>query len=279
MAIFAGAAQAHQNDPCQITLTPETALNILGKQPTHSVTAYVTRKGGDSEAAPGSSTSPGATCKAGGGGPLAGVTVHFVITSGPNAGKTADVVTDADGKAVFTWTGTVPGLDTVSASTTYNFDEWSGTDPSNPATGVQCTKAAQPTSIAIIYKWTCSETLTDTATKTWENPPTVIATYVPTVTMALSTKCHTNKFKIGPSITPSSNVKSSSLYVDGKLVSTKTTGPFVFTVNAKRYSAGRSHRVTVITQFDNGQSITTKGKFKNCAARVTQRRVSPKFTG
>jgi len=50
--------------------------------------------------------------------PLFNTQVDFNVVSGPNAGQTAHVVTDPDGVAIFSYTGTVTGTDTVVASVT-----------------------------------------------------------------------------------------------------------------------------------------------------------------
>jgi hypothetical protein len=49
---------------------------------------------------------------------LQGSTVDFTIPSGPNAGKTGSAVTNASGVAVFDYTSSTSGTDTVQASTT-----------------------------------------------------------------------------------------------------------------------------------------------------------------
>jgi Big-like domain-containing protein len=50
------------------------------------------------------------------GAPVSGTTVTFDITSGPNAGKTATAATNASGVATFTYSSSLAGTDTVSAS-------------------------------------------------------------------------------------------------------------------------------------------------------------------
>lgn len=49
---------------------------------------------------------------------LQGAVINFAVPSGPNAGRTGTGTTDANGVATFTYTGTTPGTDTVSSSTT-----------------------------------------------------------------------------------------------------------------------------------------------------------------
>lgn len=53
-----------------------------------------------------------------GGAPLAGATVTFSASAGPNAGKSGTAVTDASGTATFTYSSAVAGADTWTASFT-----------------------------------------------------------------------------------------------------------------------------------------------------------------
>ena len=90
-----------------ISLSPATASNPIGTS--HTLTALVTS----------------------GGTPLAGKTVTFTVLSGPHAGVTGTGVTDADGKATFSYTGTMVGTDTIQASFV---DAGSRTQTSNTVT-------------------------------------------------------------------------------------------------------------------------------------------------
>ena len=76
--------------PATLTLSPAADTNPVGTP--HTVTATVEDAGGN---------------------PVSGVTVRFSVT-GANGASGADV-TDANGQATFTYTGTVAGLDTISA--------------------------------------------------------------------------------------------------------------------------------------------------------------------
>ena len=76
-----------------ITLSPVSATNNLGE--THTLTAKIQ----DSQ-----------------GNPIAGKTVTFTITSGPNAGMTGTAVTNAQGEATFSYTSSLTGTDTIVAS-------------------------------------------------------------------------------------------------------------------------------------------------------------------
>ena len=80
-----------------ITLTPATADNPVGT--IHTVTATVVSN----------TPSPGT--------PVVGTTVTFLVTSGPNAGATGTGVTDALGKATFSYTSNgIVGTDTIKAT-------------------------------------------------------------------------------------------------------------------------------------------------------------------
>jgi len=79
----------------QIALTPATATQAVGTP--YNATALVSDGAGHA---------------------LANVTVTFQIANGPNTGKTASGTTDATGKAVFTYTSTTSGTDTLQASIT-----------------------------------------------------------------------------------------------------------------------------------------------------------------
>jgi hypothetical protein len=80
--------------PANLTLSPETATNPVGTS--HTVTAVAT---------------------AANGAPVAGATVTFTVTAGPNVGQSGTDVTDATGTATFTYTSNgAPGTDTISAS-------------------------------------------------------------------------------------------------------------------------------------------------------------------
>lgn len=70
-------------------------------------------------------------------------------------------------------------------------------------------------------------------------------------------------------------VKTARLYIDGRLRATRKSGRFV--INTASYSSGL-HRIRVVTEFTDGQTVTRTGSFRRCQLRAT-RRVSPQFTG
>src|ERR1035438_6007525 len=96
-----------------LTLTPGAAQNPLGAN--HKLTATFTQ----------ASTTGGAPT------PIVGATVTFTVTSGPNTGVTGTGVTDVNGQATFTYTSSLAGTDTITATAV---DAASVTHTSNPAT-------------------------------------------------------------------------------------------------------------------------------------------------
>src|SRR5262249_21616635 len=63
--------------------------------------------------------------------PIANLAVTFRVTAGPDTGKTGQITTGADGKALFAWTSRTVGTDTLEADLTL---QGGGTLASNPAT-------------------------------------------------------------------------------------------------------------------------------------------------
>jgi Bacterial Ig-like domain (group 1) len=76
-----------------ITLSPSSGTNKTGEG--HTVTATVQTEKGE---------------------PVVGTDVHFEVVSGPNAGKTGEVKTEASGKAQFTYASAKTGTDHIAAS-------------------------------------------------------------------------------------------------------------------------------------------------------------------
>src|SRR3989337_662399 len=76
-----------------IVLSPATAENLVGTG--HMVTATLEDTFGNK---------------------IVGVTVTFTVFSGPNAVITDTAISDLNSQATFTYTGLVPGVDTIKAS-------------------------------------------------------------------------------------------------------------------------------------------------------------------
>ncbi|ABE52882.1 Ig-like domain-containing protein [Methanococcoides burtonii] len=90
-AFFMGSTNAIVGEG--ILLSPDSAINNLGES--HEVTATVQDDNGAA---------------------VTGTMVHFEIASGPNAGTTADVLTDTNGEASFSFTSQSVGTDVIVAS-------------------------------------------------------------------------------------------------------------------------------------------------------------------
>ncbi len=81
-----------------ITLTPQTQTHNVGEQAQIGATFFFVETNGSI--------------------PLANQTIVFFVISGPNQNVSATTITNAQGQATFTYTGLVPGIDTVRARDT-----------------------------------------------------------------------------------------------------------------------------------------------------------------
>jgi hypothetical protein len=109
--IFFGALDVHSGAAVVgegVVLSPTSATNDVGQ--THTLTATVQDDNGA---------------------PIQGVTVHFQVTSGPNAGINGNADTGSDGKATFSYTSSTTGTDHIVASFT---DAQGGSHTSNEVT-------------------------------------------------------------------------------------------------------------------------------------------------
>ena len=216
--------------------------------------------------------------------------VHFQIVSGPNANNPGATVNVGPTGPTFTWTGTTPGVDTVTVTFVgpefQTFDDIKDKDGSDGKT-TQCVPVDEdiptdPSKSDFDPRWICTDTYTASATKTWILPPPVVPPVVvqplSTATISLTSKCVKKNYTVTPTVAGNSAVKTSTLFVDGKQYKQLTVGPYTFTIKAAKLKPG-NHRVTVITGFQNGQTSTAKGTLTRCAVRVVQRRIKPKFTG
>jgi len=94
--------------------------------------------------------------------PVANLTVTFRVTAGPDAGRTAQIATGPDGKALFAWTSRTVGTDTLEAHLTL---QGGGTLASNPVTVTWTSPAALALSpLASTYPLGGTATLTATLT-------------------------------------------------------------------------------------------------------------------
>lgn len=301
---FTGTSHAFLYQPC-IKLTPETADNPLNTS--HTVTATV-QSGRRTPGLPWTYTTheDGVVCGSEDSPPIPNYPVTFLITSGPNAGQTAVVNTDSNGKATFTWTSSTAGTDTVTATVTDVWDKWvgwqdeHGVDCLNTVTGwhwedghlvygphkVVNPAADQETCHDVYTQLT--QDISETATKNWippNNPtpptsePTVPAKSVPSVIIAVAKKCQTKKFRIRAT-SSNGTVTKYTLRVDNGRTRTyrSSAGTKFFTIDSSKYKSG-THRFTITTYFSDGTKVVKTGKFKRCAVRSAARTVDPNFTG
>lgn len=305
---FTGTSNAWLYEPC-ITLTPETADNPLNTS--HTVTATV-KSGRLTPGEPWNDQEnlDDVTCESENSPVIPNYPVTFLITSGPNVGQSAEVNTDANGQATFTWIGSVAGTDTVTATVTDTWDQWVGY---KDADGVDCVIKETRNGWHIVDgRWvfgeyvvryenpaadkeTCHDVytdlkqdFTDTATKNWIPPntptpptgqPTVPAQAVPSVTIAVAKKCQTTKFGVRAS-SKNGTVTKYTLRVDSGRTRTyrSSSSTKTFTIDSRKYKPG-THRFTLTTYFADGTKVVKTGKFKRCAIRSAARTVDPNFTG
>jgi hypothetical protein len=121
---LSGSAAINQS----IVLSPATATQVVNTD--HTVTALVSDNQGN---------------------PVAGVTVDFSVTAGPNSGTNGQAVTAADGTATFTYSSASVGTDTISAS----FNNGNTTITATPVTVTWITVAetitlAPPTATLVV---------------------------------------------------------------------------------------------------------------------------------
>lgn len=301
---FTGTSQAYLYEAC-LDLTPPTADNPLNTSHTVTATVTSTRSGTPGQPWTEGEEPSGLECGDEGLKPIPNYPVTFLITSGPNAGLTQVVNTDANGQASFTWVGATAGTDTVTATVTDVWDKWIGWKDAN---GVDCkiwvegwhwsdghlTWGEYKTENPEADQETCHDVYThleveiyDTATKTWVPPtptpptgePTVPAQAVPSVSIALSKKCQTTKFKVRAT-TRNGTVTKYTLRVDRGRTRTyrSSSSTKFFTIDSRKYKPG-THRFTLTTYFADGSKVVKTGKFKRCAIRSAARTVNPNFTG
>jgi hypothetical protein len=222
---------------------------------------------------------------------LEGVGVNFTVVSGPNVGKTADVPLGADGSASFAYTSAATGTDTVLASLTlpdvcyvdYSQETGDETIPAGcegatassdqPSTEATCSDSPQTEVVAVDCP---TVALTASSELAWTSP-VVAQAADPSLAISRFKRCVSRKFKIAPAYS-GGPLKSSTLFIDGKKTQTRTASNEPFTVNARRYKSGK-HNFEVVSVFASGKAASKFGSFTRCRVRVTQARVSPKFTG
>lgn len=138
--IFFGALEVHGGAAVVgegITLSPATGTNKVGES--HTVTAAVQNDHGEG---------------------IEGVAVHFQVTSGPNAGTIGEAITDASGKASFTYSSSKSGTDHINASFTSSRDAkfesnevletWESAASATPVTTTKTTTPPPPAKAGVL---------------------------------------------------------------------------------------------------------------------------------
>lgn len=219
---------------------------------------------------------------------LTGLYIKFEVISGPDAGLVFETELAADGTVTFPLTNNgALGTDQVRVTAQlpqvciYAMkdvgvgDPWDWTvmsaddceelfiEPEDLADRVRPIDSGNlpPVSIAAL------------GSVTWIAPPPLAASSAVSVTSFKS--CVANRIRIRPSY--SSGLRSAKLVVDGKTVQTKTSTS-AFILNPSKYKAGK-HRFKVVATYDSGTVTSNTGTFSKCKAKVSVKKVKPKFTG
>lgn len=222
---------------------------------------------------------------------LAGVNVKMEVLSGPDAGLVLEALLQADGTVTFPLVNNgVVGTDQVRFTIVlpelclmyrdfgddyieYELLEDAACEESLNPSIPDDTRALRAAPGARPLNGALSVTMTTNAAVTWIAPPPVAASSAVSVTSFKS--CVANRIRIRPSY--SSGLRSAKLVVDGKTVQTKTSTS-AFILNPSKYKAGK-HRFKVVATYDSGTVTSNTGTFSKCKAKVSVKKVKPKFTG
>jgi hypothetical protein len=85
----------------------------------------------------------------------------------------------------------------------------------------------------------------------------------PFASLNLGKKCHKAKFKVRP-VFRDGVVLWSTVWAAKKKIKKLTSGPFVYTVNAKKLKKGKKFKVKLYVIFSTGDKFYLKAKFKTC---------------
>lgn len=217
---------------------------------------------------------------------LTGLYVKFEVISGPDAGKVFETEIAADGTATFPLTNNgALGTDQVRATVQlpqiclYAMRDVGIDDPWEWSVYSQgeCEEFFGPVPEARVrpvdFGTLDPVTLVAAGSVNWIAPPPVVAQGAVSVTSFKS--CVSNRIRIRPRY--SSGLRSARLVVDGKTVQTKkSTAAFI--LNPSKYKAGK-HRFKVVATYDSGNVTSNTGSFSKCKAKVSVKKVKPKFTG
>ncbi|HEV7918936.1 MAG TPA: hypothetical protein VGO97_05095 [Solirubrobacterales bacterium] len=272
-------------DLCRFNVTPLASSVETGNL--HTVAATVMASGPVGSAAPSSIDSADVSpadvyeaCVTGNLAALTGVDVKFTVTSGPNIGRSETLPLDSSGQAFFGFTSALAGVDEITATVELpDICEWSyeGQVESEAATSALSPACENN----VLAESGPMAALTGAATVTWleraSAPLVATRSPDPTVRVARLTRCVNSRFRLNPSYT-GGQVRSSTLFVDGRRVQTLTGSSQNFKLNSHRYKSGK-HNYEVVTIFADGRAASKFGSFSRCAARSALRRTGPRFTG
>ena len=85
----------------------------------------------------------------------------------------------------------------------------------------------------------------------------------PFASLKLGKKCHKAKFKIRP-VFRDGVVLWSTLWAAKKKVKKLSSGPYVYTVNAKKLKKGKKYNVKIFVVFSTGDKFYLKSSFRTC---------------
>lgn len=219
---------------------------------------------------------------------LTGLLVKFEVISGPDAGRVFETELGENGTATFPLTNN-GALGTDQVRVTAQLPQI-------------CLYAMKDVGLDDQFEWTvlsadgCAEvfsvvadsvervrpvdfgllppvTIAAAANVTWIAPPPVVA--LGAVSVTSFKRCVSHRIRIRPKY--SSGMRRARLVVDGRTVKTKTSTS-VFILNPSKYKAGK-HRYKVVATYDSGTVTSNTGSFSKCRARVSVKRVKPKFAG
>ncbi len=176
--------------PCEpkLTAVPASATRALGE--THTVTATLVNV---------------ATAL-----PIANNTLYFQVTEGPNTGLNSQTKTDANGKAVFSYIGTIVGTDTIIVHTPYGTIKQNGAAAASKTKAAVSKAAAKVPTPASITDCTAWDTTAEAVHATWEGGPDLtVPLFVPPMlisspgnTFYITEKTrNTGNLPAGPSVT------------------------------------------------------------------------------
>lgn len=207
---------------CSLDASPSHAVRLINTPHAITVTVLKERKVGRKK-----------KCDV----PMVGASLSVRVLTGPNAGSTASLLTDANGKAVYNTTSAQTGIEIIKfwgvgrLDVTRTFWITSGGGPGpygEKHKGVHFHAAGSNSG----------------------------AMYVPT-------RCVTRDFRIHPAFY-GGTFSASSLKIDGREVDTSDSDADSYSVRVKRLRKGRTHTITVTGEFATGNDVVLTAKVKRC---------------